>query len=90
MIAPMLEPAKTIIEICGGIQSVAEITNRSAVRVRRWGYPVDRGGSGGLIPAEVQQVLMRAARDRGLPLRPEHFFPDSAADHSGPRGEDAA
>jgi hypothetical protein len=86
----MLEPAKTIIEICGGIQSVAEVTNRSAVRVRRWGYPVDRGGSGGLIPAEVQQVLMRAARERGWPLKPDHFFPLVPAPVTTPDQEDAA
>lgn len=72
----MLEPAKTIIEICGGVRAVAVVSNRSEVRVRRWGYPVDKGGSGGLIPAEIQQVLMQAARQNGWPLRPEHFFPD--------------
>jgi hypothetical protein len=63
--------------MCGGFAAVAEMTRRSEVRVRRWAYPRDKGGTDGLIPAEVQQVLLRAARERGLPLRPEHFFPDA-------------
>jgi hypothetical protein len=75
----MLEPAHNIITICGGFEAVAAMTQRSEVRVRRWTYPKDRGGTGGLIPSDVQQVLMAAARERGIPLRPEHFFPESAA-----------
>lgn len=71
-----MEPALTIIGICGGFEAVAMLTDRSEIRVRRWTYPKARGGTDGLIPADCQQVLMRAARDRGLPLSPEHFFPD--------------
>lgn len=70
----MLTPAAKVIEICGGFKAVARMTGRSEVRVRRWTYPKDRGGTGGLIPAEVQPVLLRAARDAGLPLEPTHFF----------------
>lgn len=50
------------------------MTGRNETRVRRWTYPADRGGTGGLIPAEVQTLLMGASRERGLDLRPEHFF----------------
>lgn len=70
-----MEPANTIIAICGGFRAVAEITGRDETRVRRWTYPKDKGGSGGLIPAECQQIIMDAARERRLPLTPEHFFP---------------
>ena len=75
----MLEPAQTIITICGGFEAVAAMTRRSEVRVRRWTYPKSRGGTGGLIPADVQQVLLAAARNQGIDLRPEHFFPDASA-----------
>ena len=71
----MATPAQTVIDACGGFRAVAEMTGRDETRVRRWTYPKDRGGTGGLIPAEVQHVLMSAARARGIDLRPEHFFP---------------
>jgi hypothetical protein len=67
----------TIITLCGGYKAVSEMTGRDETRVRRWTYPKERGGSDGLIPSDVQQRLMDAARARGLPLTPEHFFPRS-------------
>ena len=70
----MMEPANTIIQICGGFNAVAEMTGRDQTRVRRWTYSKDKGGTGGLIPSECQQLLMEQAKERGLPLRPEHFF----------------
>jgi hypothetical protein len=71
----MMEPANTIIAICGGFRAVSEMTGRNETRVRRWAYPKSRGGTGGYIPAEVQQVLLAKARRAGCDLRPEHFFP---------------
>lgn len=69
-----MDPAKTVIEICGGIRAVAEMTGRNETRVRRWGYPRARGGTDGLIPADMQPRLLRAAQARGIDLRPDHFF----------------
>ncbi len=71
----MLEPANTVIEICGGFSVVAEVCQRNETRVRRWCYPKERGGTGGLIPSDMQQLLMAAAKKRKWPLKPEHFFP---------------
>ncbi|WP_375263218.1 hypothetical protein [Palleronia sp.] len=73
-----MEPAISIIKICGGFAAVAEMTGRDETRVRRWTYPKERGGTGGLIPAEQQQVIMAEARARGLPLSPENFFVDDS------------
>jgi hypothetical protein len=70
----LLEPANTVITICGGVTEVARITGRSEIRVRRWGYPKSRGGSDGLIPSDIQQVLMDFARENDVPLQAEHFF----------------
>jgi hypothetical protein len=75
-----MEPATTIIAVCGGFRAVAEATGRNETRVRRWTYPRERGGTGGLIPAECQQLLMEAARVKGWPLKAAHFFPGAAAD----------
>jgi hypothetical protein len=87
----MMEPANTIIEICGGFRAVADMTQRSEVRVRRWTYPKDRGGTGGLIPAECQQLLLTAARARGIGLRPDHFFrPSGESEPETPTPEEDA
>jgi len=70
-----MEPAKNIIELCGGVDAVAGIVGRDVTRIRRWTYPKERGGTGGLIPSDCAQVLMSAAVILKLPLKPEHFFP---------------
>ena len=70
----MTNPAQTVITICGGYRAVAAMVGRDEISVRRWTYPKDRGGTGGLIPSECQQVILDAAKGRKLPLRPEHFF----------------
>lgn len=70
-----MEPASTIIALCGGFHAVAEMTGRTLTRVHRWTYPKDRGGTDGLIPSDAAQALMTAASKRGLPLKPGHFFP---------------
>lgn len=85
----MLEPAHTIITICGGVDAVAQMTGRSTVRVRRWTYPKDRGGTDGLIPSDVQPVLLAAAQREGKPLTPGHFFP-GYVDPETPNPEAAA
>lgn len=69
----MMEPAKTIIEICGGVDAVAKLTGRDKSRVHRWAYPKEKGGSNGLIPSEVAVDLLAKAEHLGL--KPEHFFP---------------
>lgn len=51
------------------------MTRRSAIRVRRWTYAKERGGTGGLIPSDAAMTLMGEARRRGIALTPEHFFP---------------
>lgn len=88
----MLEPAHTVITICGGYAETARMSGRSQVRVRRWEYPKDKGGTGGLIPSDCQQILLDVARAEGKPLRPEHFFttPAEAATTPSPEEKDAA
>lgn len=50
------------------------MTGRDPVRVRRWTYPKERGGTGGFIPTEPAQLLLTEAVRKGIPLRAEHFF----------------
>lgn len=86
----MLEPAHTVITICGGYAETARMSKRSEVRVRRWEYPKEKGGTGGLIPSDCQQVLLDAAIAEGKPLRPEHFFVPSLAVKPSEEQDDAA
>lgn len=51
------------------------MTGRDVSRVHRWTYPRERGGTGGIIPADAQEALLLEAIKRGIPLRPDHFFP---------------
>lgn len=71
----MLNPAKTVIDICGGPAAVSSMLNVKVSNVYRWTYPKERsGGCGGIIPAVQQAKLLTAARSAGIDLRPEHFF----------------
>ncbi|MFV1504987.1 hypothetical protein VWY03_05005 [Phaeobacter sp. JH20_09] len=73
----MMNPAETVIKICGGYGAVASMAGRHEVNVRRWTYAKEKGGTGGLIPSDVQQKLLAEARKLGIELRPEHFFSDA-------------
>ena len=73
----MKTPAETVIHICGGVSETARLSGRSTISVRRWTYPEERGGTGGLVPSKAQKVLLEAARSEGVPLQPEHFHEPS-------------
>lgn len=70
----MLEPAKTIIEKCGGAKVVARALGVDVSAVVRWRLPRDRTGTGGLIPAKHQAALLQHAKDAGIDLTPADFF----------------
>ena len=77
------DPARTIIDKCGGVHAVAAITGRDVTRVYRWMYPRDKGGSDGEIPhSAVRKLLDHAARN-GIDLRPDDFFPAAAQQVAG-------
>lgn len=69
-----LEPAKTVIERLGGPVRVSEICGVHESRPSHWMRPRDKKGTGGLIPAEYQQVLLDYAKAHGIDLKPADFF----------------
>lgn len=69
-----MSPAERIIEKCGGAGVVAEIVGVHVSRVHRWTYSKERGGTGGLIPAQHQQPILDRARERGIDISPADFF----------------
>ena len=72
-------PAAAIIEKCGGHAAVAGWLGLDISRVYRWTYPKERGGTGGLIPAQYHQPILRHAIAAGKGLTPDDFFPEYAA-----------
>ena len=66
--------AEQIINLMGGAQVVADVTGVDVSRVHRWKYDKGRGGTGGLIPARHQPVILEEAAKRRLDVRPEDFF----------------
>lgn len=79
-----MEPASTIITLCGGFDAVAQMTGRNPVQVRRWTYPRERGGTDGRIPSGVAETLLSEAHRKGLPLTPAHFFAVSNGKEKSP------
>ena len=69
-----MEPANSIIEKCGGFAAVADMVSLSEIQVRKWTYPKEKGGTGGLVPSSRQAQLLEAAQAQGKPLTPEDFF----------------
>lgn len=84
--------ASRIIEKCGGHRAVAALTGRSLEQVYRWTYSKAKGGTGGTIPAAVQERLVAAARSGAVPLVATDFIdlPDlSNSSADGASAEDA-
>ncbi len=81
----MSNVAAAIIAKCQGHTTVAEICGVHVTRVYRWTYPVEKGGSGGVIPTRHQGQLLKGARERGIDLRPEDFFEPANTDATDPQ-----
>lgn len=82
-------PAKHVISKCGGHKLVSDWLGVRLSTVYRFTYPKDQGGTGGLIPARYQQVLLTKAAELGIELDPTDFFERPAAASlvdSGPEG----
>lgn len=67
--------AERIISKLGGPRSIANMLGTSTKAIYKWTYPREKGGTGGLIPHRRQIELMVAAKQRGVVLTSEDFFP---------------
>jgi hypothetical protein len=54
--------------------------------VYKWMWPMTKGGTGGLIPHRRQIELMVAAKQRGIILTKDDFFPKDAPSASEIQG----
>lgn len=67
--------AERILRKLGGPRNVAQMLGTSPQAIYKWTYPREYGGTGGLIPHRRQLELMIVAKQRGIVLTPEDFFP---------------
>lgn len=70
-----MEPAKTLIKKFGGVKAVCGITGISYSQVCKWRMPRDRDGTNGVIPWDSASKLMDHAKENGLEVTHEDFFP---------------
>lgn len=69
-----LDPAKSVIAKAGGAALVARITGKTRSTVYRWMWRIEDGGTGGIIPADDQQVILTYAIEHGIRIKPSDFF----------------
>lgn len=70
-----MEPASSIIARLGGEKVVSEITGKAYTAPYRWQHPVEKGGTGGLIPQKYHRVLLSYAETNGIDLIASDFVP---------------
>lgn len=70
--------AARIRRICG-VTKLAQWAEVTETSVYRWDHPKEKGGSGGIIPAQYHQAILAGARREGVDLTPEDFFGERAA-----------
>lgn len=63
-----LNPAARIIEVFGGVRSLARLLGIDSSTVSRWQLPKDRRGQDGRIPAEYQGRILAMAQEQGMPI----------------------
>jgi transposase len=69
-----MNAANAVIKKFGGARKVAEMLGCDPSRVYRWGYPPEKGGFDGLIPAKHQKRLLELAREQNIKLKPNDFW----------------
>lgn len=74
-----MEPANSIITICGGVAIVAQWTGLNRSSVLRWTHSREKGGTGGIVPAKHQAEILRQAKAAGKRLFPSDFFANDLA-----------
>jgi len=79
-----MEPAKSIIEKLGGEKVVSEVTKTSYTAPYRWQHPVEKKGTGGVIPSKHIPALVAYARAKGVDLTLDDFLPPSPSIQEAP------
>lgn len=70
--------AERIISKFGGPRRLAELMHRNPSTIYRWLYPIENGGTGGLIPAQSLRLVLRVAREQGIFISAQDLYPGRA------------
>lgn len=63
-----MSQAQRVIAKFGGVPALAKAAGLSLNSVYKWTYPKERGGTGGLIPADKLPVVLDAAAAAGIEI----------------------
>lgn len=69
-----ISATQRIITKLGGARMVASALRVAATTVYRWTYPVEKGGTGGVIPVRRMNQIIAYANKRGIKLSVKDFF----------------
>jgi hypothetical protein len=78
-----LDPAKSVIDKIGGVETAAAVTGKHISRIYRWMYSTARGGTGGFVPHADAVKLLDHAKQNDLPLAAEDFIQSPAPAEQG-------
>lgn len=68
-----MQPARNVIEKCGGAKQVAFLAGCTTNWVYRWLLSREAGGTGGVVPQSARKKLLKAAKAGIVPLTPADF-----------------
>lgn len=69
-----MEPAHSIIQRLGGPAAVSARLGTSYTAPYRWQHPLEKGGTGGLIPQKHHRSLLALAAELGVELSADDFL----------------
>lgn len=65
-----LTPVQVVIQAFGGVRKTAKALGKTPQCICMWQTPRGKGGTGGLVPAQVQQQILAIALERNLDISP--------------------
>lgn len=72
--------ARRIISLFGSPYKMSQYVRVSPAQIYKWTWPKEKGGTGGLIPAQAMAEVLRGARLAGILIGPDDLYPDTELD----------
>jgi hypothetical protein len=72
---PRYGQADHLVDKFGGLPAVSRLVGQHPITIRKWSYPVAKGGQDGLVPRKALDKLLRGAREEGVYLTEDDLAP---------------